>query len=426
MNQNYQEMDMRKKPQTHVTPLYCVAEGLSFVLAAFYNHKLFKSDEVKKLKGPYIVLANHASFTDFVDQFKSFHNRKMCWVVSIEEFYNNGEWVMRTLGCYPKRKFVPDVINVMHMMNILKKGKVLCIYPEVRFSFAGINERLDKALGKFIKKANVPVVLQMNYGNWIQSPQYNKHPLTHPKLKTEVKLLISKEDLEKLSAEEIQQKIEDNFKYNEYEYQQLEGFKIKSKTRLNNVHKILYKCPHCGAEFEMEGKGIELICHHCNNVYQQDEYGTLHNLNGETKFKCIQDWYKWEREEVEKEVRSGKYHFEDEVIFKQLFKPSVGWIKLGKMKFIHDYDGMHVIGTKDDGEYFEFHRGVDQLPSVHIEFNEKDKKDKKNAGSAIDFANKNETYFGWLIHQKNALVKIHFATESMHDMYLESLKKNSK
>ena len=29
-------------------------------------------------------------------------------------------------------------------MNILKKGKVLCIYPEVRFSFAGINERLDK------------------------------------------------------------------------------------------------------------------------------------------------------------------------------------------------------------------------------------------------------------------------------------------
>ena len=89
MNQNYQEMDMRKKPQTHVTPLYCVAEGLSFVLAAFYNHKLIKSDEVKKLKGPYIVLANHASFTDFVDQFKSFHNRKMCWVVSIEEFYNN-------------------------------------------------------------------------------------------------------------------------------------------------------------------------------------------------------------------------------------------------------------------------------------------------------------------------------------------------
>ena len=101
MNQNYQEMDMRKKPQTHVTPLYCVAEGLSF------------------------VLANHASFTDFVDQFKSFHNRKMCWVVSIEEFYNNGEWVMRTLGCYPKRKFVPDVINVMHMMNILKRLKIL-------------------------------------------------------------------------------------------------------------------------------------------------------------------------------------------------------------------------------------------------------------------------------------------------------------
>ena len=25
---------------------------------------------------------------------------------TIEEFYNIGEWVMRTLGCYPKRKLV--------------------------------------------------------------------------------------------------------------------------------------------------------------------------------------------------------------------------------------------------------------------------------------------------------------------------------
>ena len=419
MEMNFKEIDMNKAPQMHVTPLYCVANVLSRIIAFWYRLKINIDDDVRNLKGPFIVLANHASFTDFINQFIAFKNRKMCWVVSIEEFYNIGEGVMRTLGCYPKRKFIPDITNVRHMINIIKNKKVLCIYPEVRFSLAGINEKIDKALGKLIKKVKVPVVLQMNHGNFIQSPQRDKHPQRKMKLTSDVKVLVSMEDVEKLSAEEIQKRIEDNFHYNDYEFQKENGFKVKAKNRMNNSHKILYKCPHCGTEYEMMGKGTTITCNHCHTTYELDEDGVLHNLQGETKFSSIPEWYLWEKEEVIKEVRSGQYHFEDDVILKKLFKPSVGWKSLGKMHFIHDYEGMHLRGKLADGSDFSFDRPVELSPSVHIEFNEKDKKDKKNAGSAIDFASNSETYFGRLINNKLALTKIHFATEALYDLYFE-------
>ena len=123
MELNYKDIDMKKAPQVHVTPLYVVGNVLARILAFTSRMEIHVDDEVKKLKGPYIVLANHASFTDFIGQIVAFKNRKLCRVVSIEEFYNIGEWVMRTLGCYPKRKFVPDITNVRHMINIIKKER---------------------------------------------------------------------------------------------------------------------------------------------------------------------------------------------------------------------------------------------------------------------------------------------------------------
>lgn len=419
MELNYKDIDMKKAPQVHVTPLYVVANVLSRILAFTSRMDIHVDDEVKKLKGPYIVLANHASFTDFIGQIVAFKNRKLCRVVSIEEFYNIGEWVMRTLGCYPKRKFVPDITNVRHMINIIKKGKILCIYPEVRFSLAGINERLDKALGKLVKMTGVPLVFQKNYGNFIQSPQWCKRPKRKTKLVSEVKLLASKEDVERMSADEIQKLIEENFDYNEYEFQKNNKIKVISKDRMTNSHKILYKCPHCGKEYSTIGEGTKITCTNCHTTYEMDEYGELHNLNGETIFKSIPEWYLWEKAEVIKEVKEGKYHFEDDVILKRLFKPSVGYIPIGKMRFVHDYTGMHLRGNYSDGTPFAFDRPVELSRSVHIEYNSKDKKDKKNVGPAIDFASPTETYFGWLQTQKLALTKIHFATEALYDEFME-------
>ena len=76
MEMNFKEIDMNKAPQMHVTPLYCVANVLSRIIAFWYRLKINIDDDVRKLKGPFIVLANHASFTDFINQFIAFKNNK--------------------------------------------------------------------------------------------------------------------------------------------------------------------------------------------------------------------------------------------------------------------------------------------------------------------------------------------------------------
>ncbi|MCQ3035561.1 MAG: hypothetical protein MJ248_05065 [Bacilli bacterium] len=415
------EIDMAKKPNMHFTFIYHVAVCLAGFLALMNRNKTHKDPALKGLKGPFIILSNHCSFLDFAAQMHAFPLKRINWVTSIDEMVTTPEPVMRGLGTYPKRKFVPDVLNVKQMLYIIKKGGILSIFPEVRFSLAGINERADKALGKLIKKCNVPVVLEINHGHWLQSPQFAKHPYRFPKTEVDVKLLVSKEELETLTAEEIQQRLEDNFHYNDYEYQQEKKVKVTSRNRMKNIHKVLYKCPNCGTEYEMVGKGTHIECKHCGAHYEQDVYGTLKCTNGETKFTNVPDWYKWEREEVTKEVRSGNYHFEDDVNMKKIYRG--GYHMLGKMRFVHDYEGMHVKGTTLDGEPFEFNRPIDQSPSVHIEYFLKDKWNKEK-GSAVDFANTKVSYFGWLQTQKEALTKIHFATEALYDIYLESLNKN--
>ena len=133
MELNYKDIDMKKAPQVHVTPLYVVANVLSRILAFTSRINIHIDDEVKKLKEPYIVLANHASFTDFIGQIVAFKNRKLCRVVSIEEFYNIGSIQTFTAplsGNY-KLEFSNLVKDELYLVDICAKysmpnNKVIC------------------------------------------------------------------------------------------------------------------------------------------------------------------------------------------------------------------------------------------------------------------------------------------------------------
>ena len=69
----------------------------------------------------------------------------------------------------------------------------------------------------------------------------------------------------------------------------------------------LPRCPHCGAEGKMEGKGTILTCHHCGKQYELTTLGELKALDGDTKISHIPDYYRWEREQVRQEILDGTY-----------------------------------------------------------------------------------------------------------------------
>lgn len=370
------------------------------------------------LKPPYLLLSNHGSMIDFAMAVKATAPHKTSWVSSIEEF-NGREWLFREMGVMYKRKFTGDITVVKHILHALTKQKSsVTIYPEARFSLIGATERIDGALGKLAKIAKCPVVIFLLKGNFLRSPQWNKHPYRKVPVSGEFKQIVTREEALTLSAEEIQQRIEEAFHYNEYEWQKENNIQIKSKERATNIHKVLYRCPCCNKEFTTYSKGTKIWCEDCGKVWNMDTLGRLTCENGETIFSSAVDWYNWERETVREEIRSGNYKFKDKARLELLASSKYGFKPLGEVTLTHDYNGFTMEGTIN-GKPFTFNREPLSMSSCHIEY------DFKSRGDAIDLCTLDDTYFVFPLTAKNCLTKLHFATEEMHDYVLEKKQKEN-
>jgi protein-arginine kinase activator protein McsA len=273
-------------------------------------------------------------------------------------------------------------------------------------------------MGKLAKVANVPVVVMICHGDFIHQPHYNQTRTFKIPLETELKCIVTQEEVATLTADEIQKRIEENFVYDDYQYQFDNHIENKSKYRADNLHRILYKCPHCGKDYSMTSHYTKLWCQECHEEYEMDVYGQLHNKNGNTIFHHVPDWYRWERQEVEKEVKNGTYHFECKVRLEHLSNSKVGFVPLGEVNFVQDYQGLHLEGTLDDGSPFKFDNPSINTPSIHIDYNFK-KKGVKKQGQALDINNEQDTYFIYPLVDECVVCKIHFATEALYDLAKE-------
>ena len=366
-------------------------------------------------KPPYILISTHASMLDFYMALCLTFPHRVYWISTVEEFIPRF-FIFRRIGVLAKRKFTNDPKGAMLYLEVLKKKKILVIYPEARYSFMGETERFDKSLGRFAKMAGVPVVLNREHGNYLYCPQWSDHHVRKVRpIVNEIETIISKQDVETLTAEEIQEKIESKFYNSEEDWMELKNIHIKYKDRAVGLERILYKCPHCQTEFEMSSEGHLLKCNHCGITYDYLEDGHLKCLNGETIFDYPSKWYKWEKRCVKEEVINGTYHFEDDVRVEKLLGAGIGFVaQEGHYHLTHDInEGFMIKGTDND---FKFHRSSLQSYAIHIEYNYLDR------GAFIELADTKDTYFVYPLNKPKYITKIHFAVEHIYDLLKDQLK----
>lgn len=368
----------------------------------------------ENLEAPYLILANHAGFVDFCHVALAMGKTKTSWVASANEFEGFRAWLFEKAKVIPKKRFTKDFKLIKQIIDATRNKKIcMTIYPESRFSFAGINEDIGTALGKLAKKCKVPVVVVNQKGNFLRSPQWCKHPYRDIPMICDFTQVVTKDEVLNLSAEEIQKRIEDAFAYDDYQYHLDSGYKMKSKNRAKNIHKLLYKCPHCGSEHHMDSKGIKLWCNNCNTIWEMNEYSQLICQNKEDLFTHVPDWYRYEREEVKKEVFNKTYSVTEYVRVEYHDFAKKKFIKKGYAKMIHDLDGYHFEGTLNDGTNFTFTKTPETTKSVHVEYN------YKKRGEAIDIVHNNETYFVYPLNKTSNLTKYHLATEAIYQNYVK-------
>ena len=404
------DFDMKpKKERIFLTPL---AFLLSFP-AVWKRHLKVNKVDMEGLKPPYILLCTHHAFQDFKVTTAAIFPHRANYIVAIDGFIGR-EWLLRNVGGIAKRKFTNDTKLVKQIKYSLENLKnIVAIYPEARYSLVGTTAILPDSLGKIIKLFKHPVVVLNMHGNYLSQPVWNLKP-RKLNIAADMTQIIKKDEIEQLSLDEINDRIQKAFVYDEYKWQFDNKVVIDEPFRAENLHKVLYQCPSCLTEHEMDSKGSKIWCNHCHKTYEMDVYGKLHATEGETEFSHIPDWYEFERSQVRKLIEEGSYQFEDDVIIDSL-PNAKGYIRLGDGHLKHDVNGFVLTGTDFDQPLHLIKEPL-SLYSLHIEY------DYFGKGDCIDLSTLDDTYYIYPKNRKNVVTKLHFAVEELFKIEKEKLK----
>ena len=402
---NVKKYNIGKKPIRQPIYLTWLIWFLSFIITLFNKKKLEKIN-MEGLKPPYLMLSNHMSFIDFELTALATYPQRVNNVVNYDGYYKRA-WLMEWIGSICTRKFISDFRLVKNINLCLKRGDVVCLYPEARYSPNGSISPLPDSLGKLVKMNKVPVVSIVHRGNHLLSPFWNFRKKRKVPLHTTFTQILTKEDVETKSVEEINQIIRDSLVYDEYKYQKENNILIKNKDRAEDLHKILYKCPHCKDEHSMDSKGTTLFCTKCNHTWNLNENGTLTCLNDETIFESVTDWFSWERQEVREEILRGEYSYSDEVEVHSLPKPSK-FCRLGKAKIRHNKEEGWVLEGNYRNKDYKITRTPVQMEALHVEYDYfRIKRD-----DCFVINTEDDSFFIYPT-KKNIITKLAFATEEM-------------
>ena len=234
---------------------------------------------------------------------------------------------------------------------MLKENKTsVLMYPEAGYSFDGTTTTLPRGLGALLKRLDVPVVTVITQGAFHRDPLYNMLQIRDVKVSAHVKCIATPEEIKEKSVEELDALIDEAFSFDNFAYQRDNKIEINEPFRADGLHRILYKCPNCNEENQMEGKGIHLTCHACNKQWEMTEYGQLVATEGETEYHHIPDWYSWQRECVRKEIENGTYLLDTDVDISIQVNLD-GVCNIGTGHLTHDENGFRLTGAEGKLDY---------------------------------------------------------------------------
>ena len=314
------------------------------------NFKYTESGMDKIKNQPCLILMNHSCFMDLMMMSRIFYPKRYAIVCTTDGFVGM-PWLMRLLGCIPTQKFVSDISLIRDMEYMLKEKKTsVLMYPEASYSFDGTATALPRKMGVLLKKLGVPVVMVRTYGAFTRQPLYNclrkrKVPVT-----AEVKCLATAEEIKDKTVRELDEMLDEAFTFDHFAWQRDNGIQVTDANRAEGLERILYKCPHCGTEGKMSGKGVSVSCGHCGKVWEMDTLGQMKATDGETEFSHIPDWYAWERSQVRKELEEGTYRLETDVDIGMMVDYKAIYM-VGSGHLSHGDEGFRLTGCDGKLEY---------------------------------------------------------------------------
>lgn len=379
--------------------------GLSKIIVGVRTDK----SALKGVKGPYLIVGNHTSPIDFLYFTAGVYPKPINFVVAENMIYRKvyGAFI-RSFGTIKKKQFTADFACIKQIKKNIDAGTHVLLFPEGRVSIDGTTGYIAPSIGKLIKFLNCPVIKGITIGSYVTRPKWGKKRPGKVTLKMEP--LLSTDDIGDMSNEEIYEYILKNFSYDDNVAFKEQNRKVYGLRLAETLEKLLYKCPRCGAEFKNESKYRTFRCTACGNTVKYNTDGTLGPSGENDKcFEFVSEWYKFQRDEVKKEVENPDYSFEENVTLLLTDDKTHRFEEAGKGKIVLDKNGITYVGTKC-GQEVSRTFGLKNHPTVAYKL-----------AQNIEIAEDNEI-FKFVFENGFHTAKFVLAVEELHKKYVENAK----
>ena len=281
----------------------------------FYGIRIKADKEVKKLPGPLVIVGNHPSYIDPILMGTALYGRPINFVA--------GEFLFRRKifghiitkgGCIPKAQYRNDVRTVKAMFRVLSRGGVLGIFPEGTRLTDGHSIDFEPGLATLIKRAGAGLVVFRSHGAYMTWPRWSKDSRRKGRITGEFTRVIPKEEIEKMSVDEVYATMKKELEYDEYEYFSDHIQEFKSKIPAEGVENVANICPKCEGINTTSAVKDLLTCRVCGNQVVMNKRGFFEPKTPEDKcFSTLHQWTQWEKTIYEREIGKPDYCLTEKV-----------------------------------------------------------------------------------------------------------------
>lgn len=311
---------------------------------------------------PVIAIANHASRFDYA--FLRMALRRPLNIVAAEnEFHRSKFKTVFKLGqVIPKRNFYADMCTIKNVSKLLRNYQNACVglFPCGMSCASGAQQPSAIGTGKLIKHFGVHVLAVRIHGAYLVCPKFDVKE-RYGKVEVEVEELFSPGQLKDLTVEEIDRKTDEALFTDDYEWNETRqnSYKRKDGKYAENMEQMLYKCPKCGAEMTMQGRGDTIKCVQCGNGARLDDKYNLTPIDDSVIPYNPREWFDWQRREMRRQVSNPDFVMEEHVTLGLM--PTYDYIGDNKLAYtVGDgilrltADGLTYSGTKCGKPYETF------------------------------------------------------------------------
>lgn len=254
-----------------------------------------------QVKPPYVVLPNHITTWDpfFVGLFMP------APVYNVTSDFQFRRRIMRLLhrlvGSIPKSKVIPDIETIKRILEVRRNKGIIGIYPEGMRTWDGHTAVTISQTAKLLKLLKIPVISVVMKGAYLSLPRWTKRS-RRGRVTIAFTKLFDGADLKRLSLEEIQTRVDEALRHDEYAFQQEQMVPYRGSRPAENLELALFICPQCNAIGRLHSRGRRLTCLECNYSVWYNDYGFLQRRTGRLYFDTVRHWNLWQQERLEGEI----------------------------------------------------------------------------------------------------------------------------